>query len=98
MASLEVCVSVVVCVCVLCVVCVCVRERDTERERESVCVTVHELCFHLCCHSLEVPFFLLKYFCPYNECTFGDEFLSHLKSHQRCSAAFCRPVKFFHTD
>ncbi len=29
------------------------------------------------------------------------EFLSqglHLKSHQRCSAAFCRPVKFFHTD
>ncbi len=32
---------------------------------------------------------------------FGDEFLAqglHLKSHQRCSAAFCRPVKFFHTD
>ncbi len=29
---------------------------------------------------------------------FGDEFVSHLKSHQRCSAAFCRPVKFFHTD
>ncbi len=28
----------------------------------------------------------------------GDEFLSHLKSHQRSSAAFCRPVKFFHTD
>ncbi len=31
----------------------------------------------------------------------GDEFLAHglhLKSHQRCSAAFCRPVKFFHTD
>ncbi len=32
---------------------------------------------------------------------FGDEFLAqglHLKSHQRCSAAFCRPVKFLHTD
>ncbi len=29
---------------------------------------------------------------------FGDEFVAHLKSHQRCSAAFCRPVKFFHTD
>ncbi len=32
---------------------------------------------------------------------FGDLFLAHglhLKSHQRCSAAFCRPVKFFHTD
>jgi len=24
--------------------------------------------------------------------------VAHLKSHQRCSAAFCRPVKFFHTD
>ncbi len=42
----------------------------------------------------------------WNDCThmslvFGDEFLAqglHLKSHQRCSAAFCRPVKFFHTD
>ncbi len=29
---------------------------------------------------------------------FVDEFVAHLKSHQRCSAAFCRPVKFFHTD
>ncbi len=32
---------------------------------------------------------------------FDDEFLVqglHLKSHQRCSAAFCRPDKFFHTD
>ncbi len=29
---------------------------------------------------------------------FGDEFVAHLKSNQRCSAAFCRPVKFFHTD
>ncbi len=32
---------------------------------------------------------------------FGDEFLAHglhLKSHQRCSAAFCRAVNFFHTD
>ncbi len=29
---------------------------------------------------------------------FGDEFVAHLKSHLRCSAAFCRPVKFFHTD
>ncbi len=28
---------------------------------------------------------------------FGDEFVSHLKSHQRCSAGI-RPVKFFHTD
>ncbi len=28
---------------------------------------------------------------------FGDEFVAHLKSHQRCSAGI-RPVKFFHTD
>ncbi len=34
----------------------------------------------------------------YKSLVFGDEFVSHLKSHQRCSAAFCRPVKFFHTD
>ncbi len=34
----------------------------------------------------------------YKSLVFGDEFLAHLKSHQRCSAAFCRPVKFFHTD
>ncbi len=34
----------------------------------------------------------------YASLVFGDEFLAHLKSHQRCSAAFCRPVKFFHTD
>ncbi len=42
----------------------------------------------------------------WNDCThmslvFGDLFLAqglHVKSHQRCSAAFCRPVKFFHTD
>ncbi len=58
---------------------------------------VHGLCFHLCCHSLEEPFSLLKkgvsnYFCPYNEyksMLFVDAFLAqgmHLKSHQRCSA------------
>ncbi len=37
----------------------------------------------------------------YKSFVFGDEFLAqglNLKSHQRCSAAFCRPVKFFHTD
>ncbi len=34
----------------------------------------------------------------YKSLVFGDEFVAHLKSHQRCSAAFCRPVKFFHTD
>ncbi len=37
----------------------------------------------------------------YKSLVFGDKFLAqglHLKSHQRCSAAFCRPVKFFHTD
>ncbi len=28
---------------------------------------------------------------------FGDEFVAHLKSHQRCSD-HCRPGKFFHTD
>ncbi len=38
-----------------------------------------------------------QYFSPYNECT-SHWCLAHLKSHQRCSAAFCRPVKFFHTD
>ncbi len=38
--------------------------------------------------------------CPhiYKSLVFGDEFSAHLKSHQRCSAAFCRPIKFFHTD
>ncbi len=34
----------------------------------------------------------------YKSLVFVDEFVAHLKSHQRCSAAFCRPVKFFHTD
>ncbi len=34
----------------------------------------------------------------YKSLVFVDELLAHLKSHQRCSAAFCRPVKFFHTD
>ncbi len=34
----------------------------------------------------------------YKSLVFGDEFVAQLKSHQRCSAAFCRPVKFFHTD
>ncbi len=33
----------------------------------------------------------------YKSLVFGDEFLAHLKSHQRCSAGI-RPVKFFHTD
>ncbi len=33
----------------------------------------------------------------YKSLVFGDEFVSHLKSHQRCSAGI-RPVKFFHTD
>ncbi len=47
----------------------------------------------------------LLFWSVWHECThmykslvFDDEFLAHLKSHQRCSAAFCRPVKFFHTD
>ncbi len=34
----------------------------------------------------------------YKSLVFDDEFVDHLKSHQRCSDAFCRPVKFFHTD
>ncbi len=37
----------------------------------------------------------------YKSLVFGEEFLAqglHLKSHQMCSAAFCTPVKFFHTD
>ncbi len=34
----------------------------------------------------------------YKSLVFGDVFSAHLKSHQRCTAAFCRPVKFFHTD
>ncbi len=33
----------------------------------------------------------------YKSLVFGDEFVAHLKSHQRCSAGI-RPVKFFHTD
>ncbi len=40
-------------------------------------------------------------FPPNVSLVFCDELLAqglHLKSHQRCSAAFCRPVKFFHTD
>ncbi len=44
---------------------------------------------------------LLSIYWMYKSLVFGDEFLAqglHLKSHQRCSAAFCRPVKFFHTD
>ncbi len=39
--------------------------------------------------------------CTHMSLVFGDTFFTqglHLKSHQRCSAAFCRPVKFFHTD
>ncbi len=28
----------------------------------------------------------------YKSLVCGDEFVAHLKSHQRCSAAFCRPV------
>ncbi len=31
-------------------------------------------------------------------CNSFEVFVAHLKSHQKCSAAFCRPVKFFHTD
>ncbi len=61
--------------------------------------------------NMETKFMYLKIVFPpllqqfLNDCThmykslvFGDEFVSRLKSHQRCSAAFCRPVKFFHTD
>ncbi len=52
------------------------------------------------------PSLLQQFWSVWNDCThmslvFGDLFLAHglhLKSHQRCSAAFCRPVKFFHTD
>ncbi len=41
---------------------------------------------------------VLKWLYPYVQ-VIGvcDEFVSHLKSHQRCSAGI-RPVKFFHTD
>ncbi len=58
-------------------------------------------------HVLKIVFppLLHQFWSLWSDCThtykslvFGDEFLSHLKSHQRCSAAFCRPVKFFHTD
>ncbi len=44
--------------------------------------------------------FVLQVHIPhmYTSLVFGDEFVARLKSHQRCSAAFCRPVKFFHTD
>ncbi len=34
----------------------------------------------------------------YSSWSWFNWFLAHLKSHQRSSAAFCRPVKFFHTD
>ncbi len=41
---------------------------------------------------------VLKWLYPYVQVTgVCDEFVSHLKSHQRCSAGI-RPVKFFHTD
>ncbi len=50
------------------------------------------------------PPLLQQFWSVLNDCThmnkslvFGDEFLAHLKSHQRCSAGI-RPVKFFHTD
>ncbi len=65
---------------------------------------LNTLCFHLYC-QFGSPFSLLKkgvsqYFSPYTvykSLVFGDEFLAHLKSHQRCSAGI-RPVKFFYTD
>ncbi len=51
------------------------------------------------------PSLLQKFWSVWKDCThmykslvFGDEFVAHLKSHQRCLAVFCRPVKFFHTD
>ncbi len=50
------------------------------------------------------PPLLQQFWSVLNDCThmnkslvFGDEFVAHLKSHQRCSAGI-RPVKFFHTD
>ncbi len=52
--------------------------------------------FHLCYTSFEVYERTVPHM--YKSLVFGDEFVSHLKSHQRCPAAFCRPVKFFHTD
>ncbi len=58
-----------------------------------------KLYFHLCCNSFEVYEMTVSHM--YKSLVFGDEFLAqglHLNSHQRCSAAFCRPVKFFHTD
>ncbi len=75
---------------------------------------VHELCFHLCCHSLEVLFSLLKkgvsqYFCPYKECTSHWCLVRMFVSRSAFKVtpevfswdqdlAFCRPDQFFHTD
>ncbi len=56
--------------------------------------------FHLCCNGFEMHEMTVL-ICTHVSLVFGDEFLAqglHLKSHQMCSAAFCRPVKFFHTD
>ncbi len=42
-----------------------------------------------------------KTYSMYKSLEFGDEFVAQgllLQLHQKCSAAFCRPVKFFHTD
>ncbi len=55
---------------------------------------------HLCCNGFEMHEMTVL-ICTHVYLVFGDEFLAqglHLKSHQMCSAAFCRSVKFFHTD
>ncbi len=51
---------------------------------------------HLAPHGWEV-YIYIHIHTHYIAKMFDDEFLAqglHLKSHQRCSAAFCRPVKF----
>ncbi len=78
------------------------REKGTsklwqQRWKHNSCT--QKLYFHLCCNSFEVYEITVSHM--NKSLVFGDEFLAqglHLKSHQRCSAAFCRPVKFFHTD
>ncbi len=79
------------------------REKGTsklwqQRWKHNSCTW--KLYFHICCNSFEV-YEMTVPICTHMSLVFGDEFLAqslYLESHQKCSAAFCRPVKFFHTD
>ncbi len=72
------------------------RENGTSKLWQQRNECTQKRYFHLCCNRCEVYEMTVSHM--YKSLVFDDEFLAHLKSHQRCSAAFCRPVKFFHTD